>query len=339
MEPEAFDSALAHWPDLQTRCSGLLLGNGASRAIWRNFAYESLFERAQRVRNKPLGQTDLALFKSMGTESFEQVLSALNTTVRVNAALAISSSSPLNRYYAIKEALIHALRSVHIPWRLVQPQTLQTINHELRQYERVYSTNYDLLCHWAVQQQPEGFADLLHTDEGFNSATIPAEGARVHYLHGGLHLLKNQDASTRQRSASASNLLDGFAINTPGDVPLFVNESTAEDKLRMIRGSDYLSWCYGELAHHQGALCIFGHSLGRSDDHIVAAIQQSGVKQLLISVFPLSEASIISQKQHYSRLFGAGGVSLEFFDSASHPLGDTGLNVPVELLGPAKRRR
>lgn len=341
MELDPFDAGLCAWPDLKTSCdcTGLLVGNGASRAVWRNFAYDSLFERAQRVRNKPLGQTDLALFKSMGTNNFEQVLSALNTTVKVNAALAISSSSPLNRYYAIKEALIHAVRSVHIPWKLVQPTTLQALNDELRNYRSIYSTNYDLLNYWAIMHNPDGFKDLFWADSGFDVSNTVTQGTRILYLHGGLHLIKNLDGSTRKRSAAGSTLLDGFAINTPGDVPLFVSEGNAQDKLSAIRDSDYLTWCYGELASHDGALCIFGHSMGAEDQHIVHAIQQAGIKTLAVSVFPLSEASIISQKQHYARIFMGQGVRLEFFDSTTHPLGAAELNVPVELLGPSKRKR
>lgn len=341
MELDSLDASLATWPDLQTicNCTGLLVGNGASRAIWRNFAYDSLFERAQKVRNKPLGQTDLALFKAMGTSNFEQVLSALNTTVRVNAALAISSSSPLNRYYAIKEALIHAVRSVHIPWKLVQPSTLQALNAELRNYRTIYSTNYDLLNHWAIMDTPEGFEDLFRADSAFDISNTAAQGSRILYLHGGLHLIKNLDGSTRKRSAAGSSLLDGFAINTPGDVPLFVSEGSVQDKVSAIHDSDYLSWCHGELAGHEGALCILGHRLGPEDQHIVHGILQAGVKTLAISIHPLSEASIISQKQHYARLFAGQDVHLAFFDSTTHPLAAAELNVPVELLGPGKRRR
>ncbi|WP_249677338.1 DUF4917 family protein [Pseudomonas abieticivorans] len=341
MELDALDASLAAWPDLPlaTACSGLLLGNGASRAVWRSFAYDSLFEQAQTVRNKPLGQTDLALFKSMATQNFEQVLGSLNTTVRVNAALAISSSSPLNRYYAIKEALIHAMRSVHIPWKLLPAASMLQINAALRAYTTVYSTNYDLLAHWAVQQAPEGFAELFDVDTGFDACHTRAPGTRLLHLHGGLHLIKQADGTTFQRAASASALLDGFAINQPGEVPLFVNEGQLADKLRAIRNSDYLSWCHAQLANHQGPLCLFGHSLGKQDRHLLEAIVQAGIQQLAISIFPLSDAWVISQKHYFSQLFAAHGTQLSFFNATTHPLGSPSLNVPVVKPAAAKRRR
>ncbi|EIK98151.1 hypothetical protein PMM47T1_02759 [Pseudomonas sp. M47T1] len=327
MELDAFDASLGQWPHLHFHCTGLLLGNGASRAMWRNFAYDSLFERAQKVRNKPLGQTDLALFKSMGTENFEQVLSALNVTIRVNAALAISASAPLNRYYAIKEALIHAMRSVHIPFRLVPTDALQGIASHLRQYATVYSSNYDLLLSWAIEQAAEGFDDLFDVDQGFDVRRTRSEATRVLHLHGGLHLIRQVDGTTRKRNALGSALLDGFAINQPGEVPLFVNEGRCADKQRAIRQSDYLSWCHGQLAGHQGPLCLFGHSLGEQDRYLLDAIEQADVQQLAISIFPLSDAWIISQKRYFTTLFR--GRELHFFDTTSHPLGAPALNVPV----------
>ena len=123
------DAHLEDWSALRSRIafSAILIGNGASRAIWEDFAYDSLFENARTVEEKPLSQSELSVFDALQTRSFEQALGALKTTSRVNKALAVSSAAPRNRYYAIKEALINTIHAVHIPWRLVQPSTLATI--------------------------------------------------------------------------------------------------------------------------------------------------------------------------------------------------------------------
>ncbi|WP_263264114.1 DUF4917 family protein [Pseudomonas sp. RIT-PI-S] len=331
MDRHDLNASLPAWNDtrLAGHCPGLLLGNGASRALWRGFAYDALFELAQKVRNRPLGQTDLALFKALGSESFEQVLSALNTTTRVNAALAIGASGPLNRYYAIKEALIHAMRSVHLPWRLLPAATRLALNTALREYRCIYSSNYDLLCHWAVWEAPEGFDDRLDVDTGFDPRQPATGDHQLFYLHGGLHLLKDRDGATRRRAAAGSELLDGFAINTPGDVPLFVNEGRSADKLRGIRGSDYLASCLAALASHRGPLCLFGHQLGAQDAHLLAALRQAPIGQMAVAIFPLSAPWILSQKQHYQALLG-DRMQLEFFDATSHPLGAPSLHIPRE---------
>ncbi|MBA1203453.1 DUF4917 family protein [Pseudomonas capeferrum] len=334
MPHATLDASLLTWTALNDRhpCDALVLGNGASRALWKPFGYFSLFEEAQRVRYKALGVSDQALFKSLGTELFEPVLSALNTTVRANAALAIGSTAPLNRYYSIKEALIHAMRAVHVPHALLPTATLNVINQELRRYRSVYTSNYDLICPWAVEHAPQGFADLFDEQGFFDIRRTRAEGTRILHLHGGLHLLKLADGTTRSRRAEGSELLDGFAVNNPGEVPLFINESRSEDKLRAIRASDYLSWCLGELARERQGLCLLGQHLDASDGHLLEAIKQARPAYLAVGIRPLGEASVISQKRRYVELFAdTQDIPLHFFDASSHPLGraDLGIAVPA----------
>ena len=334
MEFTDFDAELADWNLLQTElsCSGLLLGNGASLAVWKNFAYDSLFELAQTTRNKPLSPTELALFKSLETDNFEPVLSGLKVAMRVNAALTIGSSSPRNRYFAIKEALIHGIRSAHIPWRLMQPSTVAQISTALSEYATVYSTNYDLLAYWAVLHGVQPFDDLFGDDAVFNLHRTDSSATRVLYLHGGMHLVKNFDGSARKLMSSESTLLGSFAINALDDVPLFVCEGRSEDKMKIIRGSDYLSYCHAQLAQHQGALCVFGHALGKQDRHILNAVLQARPKALAISILPRSEAFIQHQKRHYTALFEGQNIALKFFNATTHPLGSPELSVPVARL-------
>ncbi|WP_153788782.1 DUF4917 family protein [Pseudomonas sp. EMN2] len=331
----ALDAHLPAWADLNQRhpCTALLLGNGASRALWKPFGYFSLYEEAQRAgRKKGLAVSDQALFKSLGTELFEPLLSTLNHTVRANAALAINSTAPLNRYYSIKEALIHAVRTVHLPWALMPAATLASINQALRGFRSVYTSNYDLVLPWAVQHAPQGFATLFDEQGFFDVRRTRSEGTRVMHLHGGLHLLKLPDGSSRQRSAECAELLDGFAVNIPGEVPLFVNEYRSEEKLRAIRNSDYLSWCLGQLANEHEGLCLFGQHLDSSDQHLLDAIRQAQPAHLLIAIRPLSEASVLNQKQHFIERFGdLAGTALHFFDASTHPLGlgELAIEVPT----------
>ncbi|UZE27833.1 DUF4917 family protein [Pseudomonas asplenii] len=333
MEFQEFDGELEDWNAVRadTPFTGLLIGNGASLAVWPGFSYDSLFENAQHTKNRPLGLSELAVFKALETSNFEQALSALKSTIKVNAALSISSSSPRNRYFAIKEALIHAVRAVHIPWKRVRPESLALINTELGHYRTLYSCNYDLLNYWAIMQAPQAFQDLFGNDEAtFDLGHTETQGTRILYLHGGLHLVKNLDGSTRKLLSSESTLLGSFAVNALGDVPLFVSEGNAEDKLKAIRHSDYLSYCYGQLCQHQGALCIFGHSLGEQDRHIVQALRDAGIKTLAISIYPRSQAFVQHQKRHFAKLFAGHGVTLRFFDAKSHPLGSPELLVTPE---------
>ncbi|WP_455826179.1 DUF4917 family protein [Pseudomonas graminis] len=330
------DAHLEDWSALRssTAFSGILIGNGASRAIWEDFAYDSLFENARTVEEKPLSPSELSVFDALQTRSFEQALGALKTTSRVNKALAVSSAAPRNRYYAIKEALINTIHAVHIPWRLVQPSTLATINAELGNYTSVFTTNYDLLNYWATLHTP-GIDDLFRSaDASFDLRNTRTDATRILYLHGGLHLVRNLDGTARKLPSTDSTLLSSFAINntikTLDDVPLFVSEGKVEEKLKTIRSSDYLSFCYEQLLTHEGALCIFGHDLGPQDKHLVDAIRQAGPSTLAISVSGRSDGFIRQQKLRYSALFDGSGVTLKFFAARTHPLGNAALSVPVE---------
>lgn len=347
MEFTDFDAELADWNELRatTPFSDLLVGNGASVAVWKNFSYYSLFEESETTRNKPLSHTELAVFNALDTRNFEPVLSALKSAMRVNAALTISSSSPRNRYFAIKEALIHAVRSVHIPWRLVNEKSLLRINQELSQYRNVFSTNYDLLCFWAVMQSPEKFNDLFDDNAIFDSSRSTADTTRMLYLHGGLHLVKNLDGSVRKLMSSESTLLGSFAINALDDVPIFISEDSSANKVKMIRHTDYLGFCHAQLANPKDALCVFGHALGKQDAHIVDAIRLANPKTIAFSITPRSQGFIQQQKRHYSSLFAGQGVTLKFYDAKTHPLGDPtfsvstkGLNTPLPSPKPSGSR-
>lgn len=335
---QEYDARLEDWQALRASIafSGLLVGNGASRAVWDDFGYDSLFENARTVEEKPLSPSELSVFDAMQTRSFEQVLGALKTTSRVNKALAVSSAAPRNRYYAIKEALINTVHAVHIPWRLIQPQTLATLHQELSRYSTVFTTNYDLLNYWAIQHAPGTITDLFHGhDHSFDLSQTTTDKPRLLYLHGGLHLVRNQDGTARKLTSTEGTLLGNFAINntlkTLDDVPLFVNEGPSADKLKTIRSSDYLSFCYDQLLHHGDNLCLFGHALGEQDRHIVHALRQAAPKTVAISIYPRSAAFIQHQKRHYAKVFEGLAVELRFFDAKSHPLGDVKLSVPVEV--------
>ena len=330
------DAHLEDWSAVRssTDFSGILIGNGASRTIWEDFAYDSLLENARTVEEKPLSQSELSVFDALQTRSFEQARGALKTTSRVNKALAVSSAAPRNRYYAIKEALINTIHAVHIPWRLVQPSTLATINDELKHYATVFTSNYDLLNYWAILHTP-GIDDLFRSaDASFDLRNTRTDTTRILYLHGGLHLVRNLDGTARKLPTTDSTLLSSFAINntikTLDDVPLFVSEGKVEEKLKTIRSSDYLSFCYEQLLSHEGALCIFGHELGPQDKHLVDAIRQANVTTLAISVSGRSDGFIRQQKRRYSELFDGTGVALKFFAARTHPLGHPALSVPVE---------
>jgi len=331
MASSAITPELLTWPELKEQgWNGILIGNGASRAVWHRFAYGSLLEKAKSNEiSHPLTAADLRVFDGLATENFERVLAALATAVLVNRSYEVDAQFLRAKYDGIRNALVEAVHAVHVPWALLSPEIRVAIRTEMLNYNVVYSTNYDLLVYWAVMEGgATGFKDYfwnagmfsLDNTEVWDKSTI------VFYLHGGLHLSKLTTGQTMKRVAGLVNLLDSFGTDQEGATPLFVSEGTSEDKRRSIYNSDYLAFAYNEFVHHEGPLVIFGHSLGAGDGHLISAIRQQSTKRIAISIVPGDEHQIVETKAHFRHYLP--DFELFFFDAGTHPLGSPTLRVP-----------
>ena len=326
--PNQYNERLYDWNEIKDehQWSGILLGNGASIAIWDNFRYSSIFDRAASsdyVEN-PLGEREIDLFEEINTTNFEQILSSLATARVVNQALGVESPDIDVIYEGVQRALVEAVRSVHIAWGLVSNETLLRIREELLNYSFVYSTNYDLLVYWAIMATPsgEGFKDYLWDgvfDPG--DTEIWEKSTKVLYIHGGLHLYRTEYGNTlKRRARNSENLLDLFGQPCrDGAVPLFVTEGDSRQKLNSIYRSDYLSFAYSKFSNHEGDLIIFGHSLGESDSHLFSLNDSWKGRRIAISLRPGRERTLRRKKANAKRIFPES--YLVFFDSETHPLG------------------
>lgn len=206
-----------NWNDISDQgWSGILLGNGASIAIWDNFGYASIFERARQGIENPLSPQDIELFEQFQTRNFEVTLSSLTTSLRVNRALGLQDAEVLARYQSIRRALVQAVRSVHIPWVAFDEDRRHLVRNALLDYDYVYSTNYDLLVYWAIMARPrgEGFKDYFWTEEfNIGDTEITDKVTKVLYLHGGIHLYRTS-SGTRGHWLFSDTLYQKLATNT-----------------------------------------------------------------------------------------------------------------------------
>lgn len=334
---------LSAWQDIP-KCNkrgGILIGNGASIAIWNKFAYQSLYELAKSNSTTPrLAGDDVELFDKMNTCIFERVLASLSTTRTVLEALKINEPKIEERYKSIQEALAEAVRGVHLAHGDFSPQMKINIREELKTYKYVYSTNYDLLIYWAtVHENAEGFKDYFWDEEHllFDVTNTEERGNEtfVLYLHGGLHLYRQPGGGTLKRKANKANggdLLSAFGTSMKcphrDAIPLLVTEGKFEDKLNSINRSDYLRFAYSKLQTHCGPLVIFGHSLDESDAHIVNAIKKANPCQVAVSM--RREEPDCLEKKKASINGKLLPIKPLFFDAATHPLGASSLRVNTD---------
>jgi hypothetical protein len=324
------DSELPSWEKVKAKFQkgGILIGNGASLAVWKNFGYRSLYEKAESHVEHPLSSEDKHIFKSLQTENFEQVLGALSTAMSVTKILHRDASFIQDRYKNIQRALVEAVRAVHVPWIHVPKATLVQIRKAILDFDFVFSTNYDLLLYWAIMAAtPTKFKDYFWGEEFDSANTEVSSGTKVLYLHGGLHLYRDSSGKSIKRTAKPNqNLLDLFGKPFKGRAtPLFITEGSSENKLRSIRRSDYLSFAYEQFSQHKGPMVVFGHSLGNTDSHLIHAMMKWGSRDIAISLRVNDAADIDVRKAALKKRLRH--AKLEFFDAETHPLGGTELQL------------
>lgn len=305
--------------------AGLLIGNGFSQNLWQRFGYASLFETASQGDGAQLSAADISLFDRLETRNFEVVLSALATSKAVSAALEQPLAPFSEREDSIRQALIRAVHSVHVPWLSVPDAHLDHMAAELSRYASIYCTNYDLTLYWSLMREPSAFRDYFWSEQfDITNTEVWGKKTKVHFLHGGLHLYRRPNGQTLKRSAAAGqNLLDLFGTPYGDAMPLFISEGTAQEKLASIYRSDYLSCVFACLAQDAGPLVIFGHSLGESDKHLVDAVGTHKGRPIAVSL--RAEGNIRQKKAAFIGTLPE--AALYFYDAATHPLGAANLKI------------
>jgi hypothetical protein len=115
-------------------------------------------------------------------------------------------------------------------------------------------------------------------------------------------------------------------------IPLFVSEGTSEDKMRVIEGSDYLSFAYREFANDHQPLVVFGSAFAVA--HITRAMTSAPwPRKVAVSIKANSPEEAVSEKLRVHKAVADHSAEsgskpdVLFFDSTTHPLGDPGLQV------------
>lgn len=327
------DGSLVDWREIADayRWDTLLLGNGLSTNVWEPFGYRKLFDRA---RSGGLSARDRRLFAH--TPNFERVLADLLTAIRVNETYALRTAVLLERYRAIQLALVHAIREVHVNLSRVPEQTRLAINRQMRQFEWVFTTSYDLLVYWAMAA--DGFRPFMDHFRYRNRCEFDPSRAQVrqgdipvYFLHGALHLITGGSGATwKLRQTGLDTILDQFGEPIEGDSearPLLVTEGSAEDKLAAIEDNAYLSHALERLRERHLPLVVFGSSLSEHDSHLTDALSEHPERPVAVSMLPGPKRELLAGQVDI-----CGRLDVEpilFFDATTHPLGNPALRVPA----------
>lgn len=328
-------SELESWENIEQnfRRSEILIGNGASCAIWDKFRYSSLYQQALSNSNHPLSGWDIQLFTDWESNgNFEKVLANLLITKKTNTILGQPNDSEIQklireRYNNVRNALVEAVQKIHVLWSDVSPDIFNSIQKALSKYRCIYSTNYDLLIYWAIMSNCTPFKDYFWNCKktfDITDTEIRNNPTRVLYLHGALHLYRESGRTKKLGNEAGKNILEQFEAlwDIENNVtPVFIAEGSSREKLESIYKSDYLSFAYSEFQKHKESLVVFGHSLGESDQHLINAMKAANINKIAISMMQPDEVLMAKLRRDFpfSELF--------FFNAQSHPLGDPSLKV------------
>lgn len=267
----------------------VLLGNGFSIAqASGQFEYATLLEKSGLQPGNPIRN----VFNVLSTVDFEKVMKALEDASKIEAAYGDLERSTKFRSdaAAAREALITAIHAVHpgIQFEIPADQR-DACAVFLKRFDRIFTLNYDLLLYWVIVHAAAArFSDGFgrgETVDGFRKFSDSAN-FNTYYLHGALHLFSDEQLETLKRVVTDSTIINDIAstIRDRAQLPLFVAEGTAAQKIARIRSIPYLKHCYEALATINGSLFIFGHAASDNDAHIYDAICESNVTKVFVCV-------------------------------------------------------
>lgn len=325
------DGTLVDWREIASeKWDTLLLGNGLSINVWEPFGYSQLYDQVKRTE---LARQDRRLFAS--TPNFERVLADLLTAIRVAEALELDTRVLRRHYRNVQQAVVSAVRQVHLNLTRVPFETRQTISSEMARFEWVFTTNYDLLVYWAMAV--DGFDPFMdHFRHGNrcefdpDRARVPKGSVPVYFLHGALHLVVGGSGTTwKLRQQGLGSILNQFGKPIEGDAearPLLVTEGSAEDKLAAIEDNPYLSHALDRLRERDLPVVVFGSSLSEQDSHLADALSEHRGRPVAVSMLPSQSRKELLAKQ--VDICGRLESRVVFFDATSHPLGSPAMRVP-----------
>jgi hypothetical protein len=307
-----FDEAIADSEQFSKR--HLLLGNGFSIACRADiFHYGSLFAQADFSAVPEVA----FVFEALGTQDFEVAIRSLENSAKIFPAYVAhggaAAAKMLEHAAALKEILVQTIAGNHpnVPPEIAEERfwaCRRFLAHFLSGAKagQIFTLNYDLLLYWALMHGDRPFDDAIdmETNDGFgNDEDDPdadyvvwqgetgAHDARIHFLHGALHLF-DSGAELKKYTWVRTNvpLVDQARAAIAADAyPLFVAEGTSAKKKAKIRHNAYLYQGFKQLTANvkQGKHCffIFGHSLADNDDHILVRIGRAKFPKLYVGIY------------------------------------------------------
>ena len=162
------DLEIKKWSDISedfiNKENSILLGNGFSIGYHEHFNYESLYEK--------LAEEEKDIFNRLNTKNFEDVLKYLyeiysnENLIRLDICKKENIERLKEKNKKIRELFTEIIKKVHpVHFSIldIDEKIIEKIIKELSNYEKIFTTNYDLILYWLIMNDNE-FIDLFWND-------------------------------------------------------------------------------------------------------------------------------------------------------------------------------
>ena len=320
---------ICNWEDIkEENWNNLLLGNGFSTNIWKEYSYESLYKYSIDHSIQPLLTESIQnIFTNLQEINFEEVLKALAYTILVKNSLGEETARYLELYETVQENLFNTVYAVHVEYSKLNKSA---IAEEIKSFKNVFTTCYDLILYWSSYGVLNTYtiADFFWSNgnNAFDPTNTETDKACFYYLHGALHLKQDLNGTVSKLRYTSDKLPVSKDFRYQGEeteLPLYIAEGNSEYKLEKIKSNNYLNFCYRRFSSISGNLLVVGHSLSKEfDEHLIEAIKNN-TKLKAVGVSIYSELTSPEKEQLVKDLeakLNRKGLELFFFESNSHPL-------------------
>lgn len=298
--------------DIQTLPS-IFIGNGINKALKLintkaeiNFDYESIFQEVlSRLSTDNLELCDfLNMAEKNNNKDLEYLLLILKNSdeclkyaTNHYCTPTPDCSAKINQYRdVLKKTVIEILTDSHFhpSYQAIfgndfnnPPEYIKQCGKNLRNFERIFTINYDLILYWLMNHQglltkanstdvsehgyfKDGFSQencyfLDNTNEvkeHLCGLSMNNNHPNFFYLHGALHLIqKNNSAYKIVRKGSnmtLSDLRDFLLEKFPNFDSLIIFDATNEEKVDTIFANAYLNKAYDKITPIKGDIIIYG---------------------------------------------------------------------------------
>ena len=289
-----FEDAIFRTKDYQRN---ILLGNGFSMAFdEKRFDYSSLLD------SPSIPFYIKKIFKTFNTSDFEVIIKKIESSAQLLKAYdrRLTTSDRLyQEAINLREKLINRILEIHpLSQNDIEKDRMFKTLVFLSNFYKIFTLNYDCLLYWVLLNRDDFLerypnSEIFKMDDGFRPyyndlAWRENETQNVFYLHGALHIYKNDYGLICKPHNDGRYLMDVIKDNIYNNkYPLIVTEGSSTNKLNKIQkeNNKYLSSCYSKLKGIKDVLFIHGHSLDKKDKHIFEAISKNlTIKKVYISL-------------------------------------------------------